>query len=185
MSDTTSRKIEMVDPVTEAETRALAIANDFRKAIGEPTITGLIPGQPGNATSCILARTFNADCKVGYDNEPEHYDEDTDEYATGDLYGTVSFKAKNHAEAFAAAVNAHRLPEDDEAEVDERLNLDYAYEVKLTSPVAQIASDFDATALENQSVLDERYYDWLNPEQGGAMIVPVNDVLGLAALAKP
>ena len=116
-------KIELADPVTEAETRALAIANTFRDSIGEEIITGIIPGERSSGTDCVLARTFNANCSVGYESKNDgRTDPESGDFLDAE-FGYASFHEEEHAKAFAAAVNKHRLDDEPESVVTEEISV--------------------------------------------------------------
>ena len=159
---TTNYQIDLTDPVTEAETRALAIANTFRDSIGEEVITGIIPGERGSGTDCILARTFNASCTVGYETKPEGaYDDDGE--ALDAEFGYACFFDKGQAHAFSAAVNKHRLEDEPESKVEELAGVGpngRQWKATLPSAIAQIAVDFDHDALAEEFY--EQHYKTLN-----------------------
>lgn len=176
---TTTRKIELVDPVTDAQTRALAIANTFREKIGEPQITGIIPGETGSSSNCILARTFNASCSVGYNTVTEGYDDDGNDILAVE-YGWAGFYDKDMAEKFRDSINEHLEGNEPKSELrDEPLGGGRNYAVSLPTAIAQIAVDFDADDLDEQ--FNEKQYDRLPVDIPG---IPkrksIKEVLGLA-----
>lgn len=178
MSNTklTNRKLEVVDPVTDAQQQALDIANTFREKIGEPRITGIVPGERSSSTNCILARTFNANCTVGYDDaETGEYDEESGAELRRAEFGWAAFFDRETAEAFRDAVNEHRKPEDEESAVLESADGARGFKVSIPTAVAQIAVDFDLTQLEKE--MYEHNYPQLS------MSKSINDILGLTATA--
>lgn len=169
----TKHQIELVDPVTDAEERALAIANSFREKIGEPKIDGIIPGITGSSHDCVLARTFNADCTVGYEANPAGRKNDDGE-AIDAQFGWALFADGAVAKSFAEAVNEHLLQDESPVEVDQDggyHDTQRSYKVNLPTPVAQIAVDFDHNDLADQ--FDESTYD------GFDGFKPIKEVLGL------
>lgn len=120
------REIEGIDLLW-----AIDLANVVRDFAGELPVDDLVPGVPGDSSSCVLANTFNCDCTV---------DGSTADMGTGIWY--VYFEDKPYAEALAKELgNAVGWDEVREA-----------YSVRLPSQVGRIATQFDMYNLPEYEV---------------------------------